>query len=53
MRAQPGDTMLLHAGLVLPPINDNFTSSAPHLDASELNQPEPHYGPRWISWKSF
>ena len=41
------------AGLVLPTINDNFTGKAPDLGALELNQAEPHYGPRWITWKPF
>jgi len=41
------------AGLVLPTINDNFTGSAPDLGALELNQPEPHYGPRWVTWTPF
>jgi hypothetical protein len=41
------------AGQVLPTINDNFTGKAPDLGALELNQPEPHYGPRWITWKPF
>jgi hypothetical protein len=41
------------AALVLPTINDNFTGKAPDLGALELNQKEPHYGPRWITWKPF
>lgn len=41
------------AGVALPTINDNFTGRAPDLGAIELNQPEPHYGPRWITWKPF
>jgi hypothetical protein len=41
------------AGQVLPTINDGFTGKAPDLGALELNQPEPHYGPRWITWKPF
>ena len=43
----------IDAGLVLPTINDNFTGKAPDLGALELNQQEPHYGPRWITWKPF
>ena len=43
----------IDAGLLLPTINDNFTGKAPDLGAIELNQPEPHYGPRWITWKPF
>lgn len=41
------------AGVPLPTINDNFTGRAPDLGAIELNQPEPRYGPRWITWKTF
>jgi hypothetical protein len=41
------------AGVVLPTINDGFTGKAPDLGALELHQKEPHYGPRWITWKPF
>ena len=41
------------AGVVLPTINEDFTGKAPDLGALELNQKEPHYGPRWITWKPF
>jgi len=41
------------AGVALPTINDGFTGKAPDLGALELNQKEPHYGPRWITWKPF
>jgi len=41
------------AGALLPTINDGFTGKAPDLGALEVNQPEPHYGPRWITWKPF
>jgi hypothetical protein len=41
------------AGAVLPTINDSFTGKAPDLGALEGNQKEPHYGPRWITWKPF
>ena len=41
------------AGQVLPTINDGFTGKAPDLGALELNQPEPHYGPRWLTWRPF
>ena len=41
------------AGEVLPTINDDFTGNAPDLGALERNQKEPHYGPRWITWKPF
>jgi hypothetical protein len=43
----------IDAGVVLPTVNDNFSGSGPDLGALELNQPEPHYGPRWITWKPF
>ena len=43
----------IDAGVVLPTINDDFTGKAPDLGALELNQKEPHYGPRWITWKPF
>lgn len=43
----------IDAGVLLPTLNDNFTGKAPDLGALELNQPEPHYGPRWITWKPF
>ena len=41
------------AGVVLPTINDGFVGKAPDLGALEVGQPEPHYGPRWITWKPF
>ncbi len=41
------------AGQVLPTINDGFTGKAPDLGALEVNQPLPHYGPRWITWAPF
>ncbi len=43
----------IDAGMVLPTINDGFSGKAPDLGALEFNQPEPHYGPRWITWKPF
>ncbi|MFN7920605.1 MAG: hypothetical protein U0Q16_10945 [Bryobacteraceae bacterium] len=41
------------AGVALPTINDGFTGKAPDLGALEYGQAEPHYGPRWITWKPF
>jgi hypothetical protein len=41
------------AGQALPTINDGFTGLAPDLGAVELGKPEPHYGPRWLTWKPF
>jgi len=43
----------IDSGLALPTINDDFTGKAPDLGALELNQKEPHYGPRWITWNPF
>ena len=47
------NTKAIDAGQILPTINDNFTGKAPDLGALELNQPQPHYGPRWITWSPF
>jgi hypothetical protein len=47
------DSKAVDAGVVLPTINDSFTGTAPDLGAIEVNQPEPHYGPRWITWTPF
>ena len=41
------------AGVALPTVNDGFTGKAPDLGAIEVGRPEPHYGPRWITWKPF
>ncbi|MBK9168867.1 MAG: hypothetical protein IPM24_15545 [Bryobacterales bacterium] len=41
------------AGEVLPTINDGFTGKAPDLGALEVNQKQPHYGARWITWQPF
>ncbi|MBL8217293.1 MAG: hypothetical protein JNK87_41620 [Bryobacterales bacterium] len=41
------------AGTPLATVNDGFTGRAPDLGALEAGQPEPHYGPRWITWKPF
>lgn len=43
----------IDAGVLLPTINDDFTGQAPDLGALEFGKPEPHYGPRWITWKPF
>lgn len=43
----------IDAGQPLPTINDNFTGKAPDLGAIERNQPQPHYGPRWLTWAPF
>jgi hypothetical protein len=41
------------AALALPTVNDGFSGKAPDLGALELHGNEPHYGPRWITWKPF
>ena len=41
------------AGMALPTINDGFAGKGPDLGALESGQQEPHYGPRWITWKPF
>jgi len=41
------------AGVVLPTVNDNFAGKAPDLGALEHGQPQPHYGPVWLTWKPF
>jgi hypothetical protein len=51
-RLKPGSNAI-DAGQALPTINDNFTGRAPDLGAIELGGPEPHYGPRWLTWKPF
>lgn len=51
-RLRPG-ARAIDAGVVLPTINDDFTGKAPDLGAVEFGKPEPHYGPRWLTWKPF
>lgn len=41
------------AGVVIPTVNDDYNGRAPDLGALEFGKPEPHYGPRWITWKPF
>ena len=41
------------AGTPQPTVNDGFTGRAPDLGALERGQPEPHYGPRWVTWAPF
>ena len=43
----------IDAGQVLPTINDGFTGKGPDLGALEYGRKDPHYGPRWITWKPF
>ncbi|MGQ9633011.1 MAG: hypothetical protein ACUVXB_02080 [Bryobacteraceae bacterium] len=47
------DSKAIDAGVLLPTINDDFTGQAPDLGALEFGKLEPHYGPRWITWKPF
>ncbi len=51
-RLKPG-SKAVDAGVLLPTVNDNFTGKAPDLGAVEVGVPEPHYGPRWITWAPF
>ena len=51
-RLKPGGAAV-DKGILLPTVNENFTGKAPDLGALEIGQPEPHYGPRWLTWKPF
>jgi hypothetical protein len=51
-RLKPG-SKAIDAAVALPTVNDGFTGSAPDLGALESGKPEPHYGPRWLTWKPF
>lgn len=41
------------AGVALPTINEGFNGKAPDLGALEAGQPEPKWGPRWLTWQPF
>jgi hypothetical protein len=41
----------IDAGTHIP--NDDFIGKAPDLGALETGRPEPHYGPRWLTWQPF
>lgn len=41
------------AGVVIPTVNDNFSGKAPDLGAIEVDNPAPHYGPRWLKDQPF
>ncbi len=41
------------AGLHIPTVNDGFAGDAPDLGALEVGQPEPVYGPRWLTSQPF
>jgi hypothetical protein len=51
-RLKPGGKAV-DAGERLPTINEDFTGKAPDLGALETGKPEPHYGPRWLTWQPF
>ncbi len=51
-RLRPGGKAV-DAGVAIPTVNDGFTGKAPDLGALELGAPEPHYGPRWLTWAPF
>ena len=51
-RLKPG-SKAVDAGVVIPTVNDDFAGKAPDLGALESGKPEPHYGPRWLTWKPF
>ena len=40
-------------GARIPSVNDDFAGKAPDLGALETGKPEPHYGPRWLTWQPF
>ena len=44
-RLRPGPAAV-DRGMVLPPVTDGFTGSAPDLGALEVGVAAPHYGPR-------
>ena len=41
------------AGVVIPTVNEGYSGRAPDLGALEAGEPEPHYGPRWLTWQPF
>jgi hypothetical protein len=41
------------AGEALATVNDGWNGRAPDLGALEIGRPEPHYGPRWLTWQPF
>ncbi|QOY88592.1 right-handed parallel beta-helix repeat-containing protein [Paludibaculum fermentans] len=51
-RLKPGGKAV-DAGVPIPTVNEGFAGRAPDLGALELGQPEPHYGPRWLTWRPF
>ena len=51
-RLKPGGKAV-DAGEPIPTVNDGFAGAAPDLGALEVGQPEPHYGPRWLTTQPF
>lgn len=51
-RLKPGGKAV-DAGDPIPTVNDGFAGAAPDLGALEVGQPEPHYGPRWLTTQPF
>jgi hypothetical protein len=51
-RLKPG-SRAVDAGVAIPTVNDGFSGGAPDLGALEIGKPEPHYGPRWLTWQPF
>lgn len=51
-RLKPG-SKAVDAGVAIPTVNDGFGGRAPDLGALETGKPEPHYGPRWLTWQPF
>ncbi|MFN7922142.1 MAG: hypothetical protein U0Q16_18715 [Bryobacteraceae bacterium] len=51
-RLKPGSAAV-DAGVPIPTVNDGFAGKAPDLGAIEVGQPEPKYGPRWLTWQPF
>jgi hypothetical protein len=47
------DSKAVDAGVVIPTVNEDYAGRAPDLGALESGKPEPHYGPRWLTWKPF
>ena len=51
-RLRPGGKAV-DAGVRIPTVNEDFSGKAPDLGALELNQPEPKWGPRWLTSQPF
>jgi hypothetical protein len=47
------DSEAVDAGIVIPTVNEDHSGRAPDLGALEAGKPEPHYGPRWLTWQPF